>query len=207
MSNTSPTAVSTRLRKARFAMAATRKHEGVRVSRGALAGQVSVSVDYDKDRDGTIIADALAEELATWDGYTFARTGMHFTVVKSDAAPAAAPTAPAHDIRAAWQFIVDSYDGGYSPIRADWTDADILGFVEEHHVDGIDAFKLQHPTGEGISPAPAGFDPAALLGAVRDAAADRAELVKIITEHTNLSRNDADHVAGIMTHAGFARRR
>lgn len=51
--------------------------------------------------------------------------------------------APAHDMRAAWQFIVDSYDGmDHSPNRRDWTDAQVLEFVAEYHIDGPDAFKL-----------------------------------------------------------------
>ena len=48
------------------------------------------------------------------------------------------------DMQKAWQFIVDSYDGNranYSPTRREWTEDEILAFVAEHHVDGIDAVR------------------------------------------------------------------
>jgi hypothetical protein len=53
------------------------------------------------------------------------------------------PSTDTHDIRKAWQFVVDSYDGsGHSPSRRDWTDAEVFGFAAEHHIEGIAAFEL-----------------------------------------------------------------
>lgn len=45
----------------------------------------------------------------------------------------------AYDLNKAWRFICESYDT-YSPYRGDWSAEDILWFVEEYHVDGLDAF-------------------------------------------------------------------
>jgi hypothetical protein len=57
-----------------------------------------------------------------------------------------ASTRDRFDMAAAWQFVLDSYDGGgYSPARRDWTDGEILAFVAEHHVDGIAAVFAAKP--------------------------------------------------------------
>lgn len=189
--NTSPAAVSARLRRAGFGIVATRNREGIRVSRGALRGTVCVTVDLDREGEAERLADTLHEELKGWEGYDVKRYACTFTVSKSaPAAPAAEPAptaaqlydryavasfderpaarkawedaqrledaaeaeaaAPAaqHDMGAAWQFVVDSYDtgrGAHSPNRAEWSDADVLEFVAEHHVAGPDAFKLEQP--------------------------------------------------------------
>jgi len=55
----------------------------------------------------------------------------------------ATPAIPVYDGKKAWQFVVESYDGaGYSPDRREWTDAQVLEFVDEHHVVGREAFRL-----------------------------------------------------------------
>jgi hypothetical protein len=52
------------------------------------------------------------------------------------------PVPEAYDMDKAWRFVADSYDGmAYSPTRSEWLDKEILEFVREHHVDGLDAFK------------------------------------------------------------------
>lgn len=81
---TSATAVSARLHRAGFTTVATRKLEGIRVSRGIL-GSVSVAVDHDTARSEARVADLLEAELKTWDGYTYRRSeGNHFYVMKED---------------------------------------------------------------------------------------------------------------------------
>lgn len=80
---TSPTAVSAKLHRAGFTTVATRKLEGIRVSRGIL-GSVSVEVDHDTPRSEARVADLLAAEFATWTDYDVRRTqgGNHFYVTK-----------------------------------------------------------------------------------------------------------------------------
>lgn len=80
---TSPSAVSAKLHRAGFNTVATRKLEGIRVSRGVL-GSVSIEVDHDLPRSEARVADLLATELATWEGYEVRRTqgGNHFYVIK-----------------------------------------------------------------------------------------------------------------------------
>lgn len=80
--NTSPSAVSARLHRAGFTIVATRKLQGIRVSRGVL-GEVGVEVDHDTPGSETRVADMVEEELQTWDGYTFRRVGNHFYVSKA----------------------------------------------------------------------------------------------------------------------------
>jgi hypothetical protein len=84
---TSASAVSARLHKAGFAIVATRKLQGIRVSRGIL-GSVSVEVDLDVPRQETRLANLVEEELKTWEGYTYRRTsngqGSHFYISKAE---------------------------------------------------------------------------------------------------------------------------
>lgn len=149
MSQTSPTAVSAKLHRAGFNTVATRKLEGIRVSRSAL-GEVHIVVDHDMHRSAKRVADLLDTELKTWEGYTYRRNDdVHFYIKKTD---------------------------------------------------------KPHPTGEGISPAPAGFDPAELLDTVRAEKRQRVELAEIIADYSGLRPNDADHIAGMIIAAGFTRK-
>lgn len=80
---TSAPAVSAKLHRAGFAIVATRRQEGIRVSRGIL-GSVSVVVDHDTPISEARVADMVEEELKTWEGYTYRRTeGNHFYVSKA----------------------------------------------------------------------------------------------------------------------------
>lgn len=81
MSNTSPSAVSARLKRVGFGIVATRNLEGIRVSKSVL-GEVSIAVDHDMPGSEKRAADALAEELATWDGYEVRRNENHFYIKK-----------------------------------------------------------------------------------------------------------------------------
>lgn len=64
--------------------------------------------------------------------------------LKSRVAETTAPAVPVYDGKKAWAFVVDSYDGsGYSPDRREWTDAQVLEFVDEHHVVGRSAFLVR----------------------------------------------------------------
>lgn len=56
--------VSARLRKAGFGVVSTRRQEGIRVTRGALSGQVHISVDLDRPNEKARTADALANWLS-----------------------------------------------------------------------------------------------------------------------------------------------
>lgn len=122
MTNTSPAAVSARLRKAGFGIVATRMLQGIRVSKSVL-GEVHVVVDHDTKGSAHRVADLVEAELATWDGYTFRRNeDVHFYVKKA-----------------------------------------------------------------------------------QPQARDRAELTEIIFDSAGISRNEADHIAGIILAAGFKR--
>lgn len=79
---TSPAAVSAKLHRAGFTTVATRKLEGIRVSRGIL-GSVSVQVDHDAPRSEARVADLLEEELKSWEGYTYRRASNHFYVMRA----------------------------------------------------------------------------------------------------------------------------
>jgi hypothetical protein len=87
MSQTTPSAVSARLRRAGFGIVATRNREGIRVSRGALPGFVNVTVDLDRPGEAARLTEAVAAELAAWEGYRVVGTGGMFTVTKGAAAP------------------------------------------------------------------------------------------------------------------------
>jgi hypothetical protein len=53
-------------------------------------------------------------------------------------------TRETHDVKAAWNFVLDSYDGqAYSPVRSEWTDEDIFDFARTCHIGGLDAFKKE----------------------------------------------------------------
>ncbi|QAY16145.1 hypothetical protein SEA_SONALI_33 [Arthrobacter phage Sonali] len=83
--HTSAAAVSARLRRAGFTPIATtsRRREGIRVTRGALPGNVSIVVDLDIVRQATRLADLLEAELKTWEGFTFYRhADVHFNISK-----------------------------------------------------------------------------------------------------------------------------
>jgi hypothetical protein len=82
ITGTSAAAVSARLHRAGFGVVATRNREGIRVSRGALRGQVCVTVDLDRPGEEGRLANLVAEELVKWEGYDFTRNGNHFTVKK-----------------------------------------------------------------------------------------------------------------------------
>lgn len=90
MTQTSPSAVSARLRRAGFGIVATRNREGIRVSRGALPGFVNVTVDLDRPGEAARLTEAVAAELAGWEGYRVVGADGMFTVTK--AAPAPQPT-------------------------------------------------------------------------------------------------------------------
>lgn len=99
----------------------------------------------------------------SWEGITYYRLAVFGGGLKSrepddmlpreaaddsldaDDIPLDPTPAPEYDMKAAWQFVVDSYDtmqsGSYSPRRSDWTDAAILQFVAEQHVVGLEAFR------------------------------------------------------------------
>lgn len=80
--NTTPQAVSARLKRSGFTTVATRNLEGIRVSRGIL-GSVSIDVDLDVPRQEERLANLVAEELAKWDGFEVWRASNHFYVRKS----------------------------------------------------------------------------------------------------------------------------
>lgn len=80
--NTTPSAISAKLRKAGFGIVATRNREGIRVTRGALAGQVTITVDHDSDASVARTAILLENELKGWRGYTYTKNGTHFTITK-----------------------------------------------------------------------------------------------------------------------------
>lgn len=82
---TSPSAVSARLHRAGFNTVATRKLEGIRVSKGIL-GSVSIEVDHDTPRSEARVADLLAAELATWEGFEVRRASNHFYVRRNGGA-------------------------------------------------------------------------------------------------------------------------
>lgn len=91
--------------------------------------------------DGALVTAAEALELDPER-----RGAAHYAYVAAAAEVAAAgATAATHDMRAAWRFIVESYDTGYSPNRRDWTHEGILAFVAQHHTGGLDAVKLDVP--------------------------------------------------------------
>lgn len=80
---TSAPYVSARLRKAGFGIVGgDRRRDGIRVSRGIL-GQVSVDVDIIDAKMEAALAQLVAEELATWEGYTIRRVDNHFYVGKA----------------------------------------------------------------------------------------------------------------------------
>ena len=69
-------AVSAKLKAAGFGIVATRNREGIRVSRGALAGRVCVSVDFDGMHEGIRMADLLQtwlESNASAQGWAWTR--------------------------------------------------------------------------------------------------------------------------------------
>jgi hypothetical protein len=41
----------------------------------------------------------------------------------------------------AWKFVAESY-GDYSPNRHEWSKSDILSFVAEHHIDGLEVYRI-----------------------------------------------------------------
>lgn len=53
---------------------------------------------------------------------------------------AEAVLAAEYDLNDMWQFVSGSYDS-HSPDRKEWTNKDIVGFVAESHVEGLDAFR------------------------------------------------------------------
>lgn len=87
-------------------------------------------------------AEALAKVTGSTSAtYTVERRNADGTLTVESVETYTRPTG--HDMRKAWQFVVDSYDMTYSPSRREWSDADILEFVAEYHIDGADAFKNQ----------------------------------------------------------------
>jgi hypothetical protein len=69
-------AVSAKLKEAGFGVVHTRDREGIRVSRGALAGRVCVSVDFDGIHEGIHTADLLQtwlESNASAQGWAWTR--------------------------------------------------------------------------------------------------------------------------------------
>lgn len=76
----SASSISRKLREAGFGVVATRNREGIRVSRGAFRGRVSVVVDLDRPGE----ANRLADTLETWlwvNVPLFQRDGVHFTIM------------------------------------------------------------------------------------------------------------------------------
>lgn len=45
-----------------------------------------------------------------------------------------------YDVNAMWRFVAESYDG-YSPDRKEWSNKDLVTFVDENHIHGPKAFR------------------------------------------------------------------
>lgn len=77
---TNASSVSRQLKAAGFGVVSTRNREGIRVSRGALPGHVSITVDLDRPAEAARLADTLEEYLEGAAPGDYRRDGVQFTV-------------------------------------------------------------------------------------------------------------------------------